>query len=38
MQYNQAETIVPFWTGYSTKASGRDPLAIQNSSVVIIRT
>lgn len=35
MPYNPIESIVPFWAEYPTEASGRDPLAIQNSSVVI---
>jgi hypothetical protein len=35
MPYSINETIVPFWAEYPTEASGRDPLAIQNSSVVI---
>jgi predicted transcriptional regulator len=33
--YNVEEVIEPFWAEYSSEASGRDPLAIQNSSVVI---
>jgi hypothetical protein len=33
--YIAEEVIEPFWAEYSTEASGRDPLAIQNSSVVI---
>jgi len=35
MSYNKEELIEPFWAEYSSEASGRDPLAIQNSSVVI---
>ncbi len=35
MAYTTEETIEPFWAEYATAASGRDPLAIQNSSVVI---
>lgn len=35
MPYNDAEAIIPFWAEYPKEASGRDPLAIQNSSVVI---
>jgi predicted transcriptional regulator len=35
MAYNTSETIEPFWAEFSSAASGRDPLAIQNSSVVI---
>lgn len=35
MAYNTNEIIEPFWSEYSSEASGRDPLAIQNSSVVI---
>lgn len=35
MAYNSEELIEPFWAEYSSEASGRDPLAIQNSSVVI---
>jgi hypothetical protein len=35
MAYSIEEKIEPFWAEYSTAASGRDPLAIQNSSVVI---
>jgi len=34
LAYNK-ESVEPFWAEYSTEASGRDPLAIQNSSVVI---
>jgi hypothetical protein len=33
--YTNKESIEPFWAEYPTEASGRDPLAIQNSSVVI---
>ena len=35
MTYTTNETIEPFWAEFSSAASGRDPLAIQNSSVVI---
>ncbi len=35
MAYSSEEIIEPFWAEYSSEASGRDPLAIQNSSVVI---
>jgi len=35
MAYTTNEIIEPFWSEYSSEASGRDPLAIQNSSVVI---
>lgn len=35
MPYTANETITPFWAEYSSEASGRDPLALQNSSVVI---
>lgn len=35
MPYSSEEIIEPFWAEYSAEASGRDPLAIQNSSVVI---
>lgn len=35
MPYNIQEEITPFWAEYPGEASGRDPLAIQNSSVVI---
>lgn len=35
MSYTTNEIIEPFWAEYSTERSGRDPLAIQNSSVVI---
>lgn len=35
MAYTTEETIEPFWAEFSSAASGRDPLAIQNSSVVI---
>jgi len=38
MAYSNKEIATPFWTEYPTEASGRDPLAIQNSSVVIIWT
>ena len=33
--FSSEESIEPFWAEYSGEASGRDPLAIQNSSVVI---
>jgi len=33
--YSNKESVEPFWAEYPTEASGRDPLAIQNSSVVI---
>lgn len=35
MQYTSDEVIVPFWAEFSNVAGGRDPLAIQNSSVVV---
>ncbi|MCC7150196.1 MAG: hypothetical protein IT216_13320, partial [Saprospiraceae bacterium] len=35
MPYTSEEIVSPFWADYSSEASGRDPLAIQNSSVVI---
>lgn len=35
MAYLKEETVEPFWAEYTSTASGRDPLAIQNSSVVI---
>ena len=35
MAYSSEEIIEPFWADYASDASGRDPLAIQNSSVVI---
>jgi hypothetical protein len=35
MAYTTEERVEPFWAEYSSAASGRDPLAIQNSSVVI---
>jgi hypothetical protein len=35
MAYNVDEIMEPFWAEYSDETSGRDPLAIQNSSVVI---
>ena len=35
MLYSIEEAVEPFWAEYSSEASGRDPLAIQNSSVVI---
>ena len=35
MAYSNEEIIEPFWAEYASEASGRDPLAIQNSSVVI---
>lgn len=35
MAYTTEEKIEPFWAEHSSAASGRDPLAIQNSSVVI---
>lgn len=35
MAYTTDEIIEPFWAEYSKERSGRDPLAIQNSSVVI---
>jgi hypothetical protein len=34
-QNSTTNTSTPFWTSNPTEASGRDPLAIQNSSVVI---
>ncbi len=33
--YKATDVVVPFWGAETTKKSGRDPLAIQNSSVVI---
>ena len=33
--YSNKESVEPFWAEYPKEASGRDPLAIQNSSVVI---
>jgi hypothetical protein len=35
MPYANEELVEPFWADYAAQASGRDPLAIQNSSVVI---
>ncbi|MCO6461115.1 MAG: hypothetical protein J5I59_06905 [Saprospiraceae bacterium] len=35
MAFTTDEKIEPFWAEFSSAASGRDPLAIQNSSVVI---
>ena len=35
MVYNNEEITEPFWADYPSSASGRDPLAVQNSSVVI---
>ena len=35
MSFTANETVEPFWAEFSSAASGRDPLAIQNSSVVI---
>lgn len=35
MTYSSDSSTLPFWAEYPTEASGRDPLAIQNSSVVI---
>jgi len=35
MNYSNYDVIIPFWATSPTNASGRDPLAIQNSSVVI---
>lgn len=35
MPYNTEDITTPFWAEYSSEASGRDPLAIQNSSIVI---
>lgn len=35
MPYTTEDIIEPYWAEYSNEASGRDPLAIQNSSVVI---
>lgn len=35
MAFTTNEKIEPFWAEFSSTASGRDPLAIQNSSVVI---
>jgi predicted transcriptional regulator len=35
MAFATDEKIEPFWAEFSSAASGRDPLAIQNSSVVI---
>jgi hypothetical protein len=35
MSYSTEETIEPFWAEYSSEKSGRDPLAIQYSSVII---
>lgn len=35
MTYTIEDTVEPFWAEFSSAASGRDPLAIQNSSVVI---
>lgn len=33
--YNTDDKVKPFWAEFSSTAGGRDPLAIQNSSVVI---
>ncbi len=35
MIYKTDEPIEPFWAEFSSESNGRDPLAIQNSSVVI---
>src|SRR4030042_116140 len=35
MSFTTEEIVEPFWGEFSSAASGRDPLAIQNSSVVI---
>jgi hypothetical protein len=35
MAFTTDEKIEPFWAEFSSTASGRDPLSIQNSSVVI---
>jgi len=35
MTYRPEEIIEPFWSEFSSAASGRDPLSLQNSSVVI---
>jgi hypothetical protein len=35
MIYSKEDVTEPFWAEFSAQASGRDPLAIQNSSVVI---
>jgi len=35
MSFTTEEIVEPFWAEFSSTASGRDPLAIQNSSVVI---
>lgn len=35
MSFTTEEKIEPFWAEFSSAASGKDPLAIQNSSVVI---
>ncbi len=35
MAYTIEENEEPFWAEYSSAASGRDPLAILNSSAVI---
>jgi len=35
MNYTSNEIIEPFWAEYSSDKGGRDPLAVQNSSVVI---
>ncbi len=35
MSFTIEERVEPFWAEFSSAASGRDPLAIQNSSVVI---
>lgn len=35
MPFNSTEIIEPFWAEYSSEASGRDPLGIQYSSVII---
>lgn len=35
MAFTSEEIVEPFWAEFSSAASGRDPLAIQNSSVVI---
>ena len=38
MSYSTDEIIEPFWAKHLTERSGRDPLAIQNSSIVIYST
>lgn len=35
MSYTSKEIVQPFWADSSSAASGRDPLAMQSSSVVI---